>query len=297
VCDALDGLEPAALGAGHATLPHLVYNHRMLTRNQKAISAWMGVPRDEVLEPEGPIDAAFRLFVVRDGRGRPLCLLWNFAADNRFSDDGLISADLPHYVQEAVDERVGRHVPCLYLGGCGGNATYARSLEQTADAAASGVMAVQLETPCDPMVRLGAASEEMILPIRDYSQFWCKPDVELKAPHAVDFFASEVEHLQAEGAHGVPVTVQAFRLGRFGLVGLPGMPFAEFGLAIQEGSPFATTVVASNAGGYAGYVAPRQALQHGGFETWPTRSSRVGPGGGEFMAKRATSLLAGLASA
>ena len=291
---AQERLEDASLGVGHALLPHLVYNHRLMTRNMKAISAWMGVPRDEVLAPEGPIDPQFSVLVVRDSRGRPLCLLWHFAADNRFAADDQISAGLSYLVQQELDERLGRHVPCLYLAGCGGNVSCAHGLEETADAVTSAVMAVQLETPCDPTIRLGCAAERVVLPIRDYAQFWSQADVELKAPQALQAYARELALLQQEGAHAVPTSVQVFRLGRFALAGLPGMPFVELALAIRERSPFQATLVAGNAGGYVGYVIPRAAFEHQGFESWPARSSRVGPGGGEFMVEEAIGLLQGL---
>ncbi len=291
VSQAQAALQDASLGVGHATLPHLVFNHRLMTRNMKAISAWMGIPPNEVLSPEGPTDPQFSVLVLRDGRGFPLCFLWNFAADNRFSHDDQVSADLPYFVQRELDERLERHVPSLYLAGCGGNVSFTYGLEQTVDAVASAVMAVQLETPCDPTVKLGCAVEKMVLPIRDYSRFWSKADVELKAPQAVEAYARELELLQKEGAHAVPAAVQVFRLGRFALVGLPGMPFVEFALGIRAQSPAQTTLVAGNANGYLGYVITRQAFEDEGFEAWPARSAQVGPGGGEFMAEQAVNLL------
>ena len=291
VAEAKSRLQEASLGLGHALLPHLVYNHRLLTRNMKAISAWLGVPRNEVLEPEGPIDPEFQVLVLRDGHGFPICFLWNLAADNRFSQDGLISSDLPGLVQQELDARLGWHVPALYLAGCGGNVSFHQGLEESADAVASAVMAVQFETPCDPLVRLACASEKMILPIRDYAQFWSLADIELKWPQAVDVYARELELLRQEGARAVPTRVQAFHLGSLALVGLPGMPFVEFGLQIKAQSPFRATVVAGNAGGDVGYVITRQAFEGQGFETWPARSAVIGPGGGEFMAEEAGALL------
>jgi hypothetical protein len=290
VAQAQANLQDASLGIGHAILPHLVYNHRLMTRNMKAISAWLDTPRDEVLYPEGPTDPQFEVVVVRDGRGRPMALLWSFAAENRFLSDGLISPALPGLVQGQVAERIGRDVPCLYLGGCGSNVSYAHPLEPSADAAASAIMAVQLETPADPMIRLGSASEQIVLPIRDASQFWSKADIELKAPQAAATFAHEVELLQAEGAHALSATLQVLRLGRHALVCLPGTPFVEFGLAIRQASPFQQTlVVGSNDD--AGTIITRQAFARGGFETWTSRAARVGPGGGEYLVDVAADLL------
>ena len=294
VSQAQAALQDASLGVGHAILPHLVFNHRLMTRNMKAISAWMGVPENEVLSPEGPTDPQFGVFVIRDSRGFPFCFLWNFAADNRFSHDDQVSADLPYFVQQELDKRLGRHVPSLYLTGCGGDVSFTHGLEQTVDAVASAVMAVQLEAPCDPTVKLGCAREKMILPIRDYSQFWSKADVERKAPQAVAAYTQELELLQKEGARAVPAAVQVFRLGRFALVGLPGMPFVEFALDIKAQSLAQTTLVAGDVAGYLGYVITRRAFEDEGFEAWPARSARVGPGGGEFMAEQAVGLLKGM---
>jgi hypothetical protein len=293
VAQAQDALQEASLGIGHVSLPHLIYNHRLLTRNMKAISAWMGIPKNEVLEPEGPIDPEFRVLVVRDNRGHPICFLWNFAADNRFRphEDDQISAGLPYFVQQELDERLGQHVPSLYLPGCGGNISFHGDLAQVSEAIASAVMAAQLETSGDPMIKLSCGREKMVLPIRDYSQFWSKADIELKYPQALEAYAHELELLRQEGAQGLPATVQVFRLGKFAVAGLPGIPFTEFGLALKQRSPFRSTLVVGNVGGYLGYVITRQAFEHEGFETWPARSAKVGPGAGEFVTEVAANLL------
>jgi hypothetical protein len=224
---ALREMRPAALGAGHATLPHLVYNHRLLTRNYRALSAWLDVPPDEVLEPEGPSDPALSVLLVRDERGFPRCVVWSMAADIRFARDALISADLPGLVQQEVDRRAGGHLPCLYLPGCGGDVSYSHSLEKTIDLVASAIMAVQLETPCDPQVRLGAAHESMVLPIRDYTEFRSRPDVQLKWLAAVEAFAHEVELLQAAAMQAVPAQVGGYETwpSRGALVGPGGGEF------------------------------------------------------------------------
>jgi len=294
VVQAKANLQAASLGVGAVQVPHLVYNHRLVTRNMKVISAWLGIPKNEVLAPEGPIDPQFSVVVIRDNHGFPFCLLWNFAADFRFAQDDQVSADLPYFVQQELDARLERHVPVLYLSACGGNISYQQGLESTVEGVTSALMAAQLETSCDPVIRLACVQEKMILPIRDYSQYWSQPEVEWKCPQGVDAFAREVEYLQQEGARAVATRVQAFRLGPFALVGLPGMPFVEFALQIKENSPARATLVAGNVGGYVGYVITRQAFEDGGFESWPARSAKVGLGGGEFMADSAVCMLKAL---
>jgi hypothetical protein len=294
VAEAMARMENAAVGLGRASLPHLCYNHRLMTRNMKAISAWLDVPENEVLAPEGPIDPEFEVLVVRGEGGCPLGLLWNFAADNRFRHGDLISAGLPGLVQQEVDERLGDHVPCFYLPGCGGDVSFTYGLERTTDSVASGVVAVMLETPCDPVLELTFSCERVVLPVRDYSKFWSRADVELKAPAAVAAFAEEVKLMAQEAAYAVPARVQAFRIGRYALVGLPGLPFAEFALAVKDGSSAKATLVTGCTGGDVGTVITRAAFEHGGFEAWPARSAKVGPGGGEFLAEEAAALLKGL---
>ncbi len=291
---AQNNLLDAALGLGKVVLPHLVYNHRWLTRNMKAVTAWLGVPINEVLAPEGPTDPEFNVLVLRDRQGFPLGLIWNFAAENRFPEGengrGAVSAGLPYYVQKAVDARAGKHIPLFYLPGCGGNVSFAYGLDQSADLVASAVMAAYLETTCDPQARLDCRAETVILPVRDTTCFWSQPDIELKAPQALEAYACEVEYLQKENLQAVAAQVQVFRLGRYALVGMPGVPFAEFGLEMKQASPAAETLVVGNTGGHLGYLIPRQSFEDEGFESWPARSALVGPGGGEFVIEEAARL-------
>lgn len=195
VAQAQQVLQPAALGVGHVFLPHLIYNHRLMTRNMKAVTAWLGVPKNEVLEPEGPVDPEFGEIVIRDHAGFPICLLWNFPAEIRSGGDNRISAGLPGMVQSEVDARLDKHVPVICLPGCSSNISFTRGLEECVDALASAVIATYMETSCDPTARLGAAVEKVILPMRDYSQFWSKPDIELKCPDLAEVYQRELEML------------------------------------------------------------------------------------------------------
>lgn len=294
--EAKNGLQKASLGTGYALLPHIVYNRRFITRNMKVVTRWMQMPmpKNEILMPEGPTDPELKVFVVRDARGHPICLLWNFAAHNVFSVGDQYSADLPYLVQRGLDERIGRHVPALYLAGCGGNTSFNGSLEDVAGWVSDAAMAVQMDVPCDPMIYLGSRKDEAVLPIRDYSEFWSEFDIKLKFPEALDTYREELEMLREEGANAIVTSVQAFRMGNFALVGMPGEPFVEFGLEIKEKSPFLETHVAGYTNDFPGYVIPRRAFEYAGYESWTARSAKIGPGGGEYLVLRALSLLEGL---
>lgn len=285
------GMKEAFMGTGHAILPHLVWNHRLVTRNYKTVTAWLGIPKNEVLGPEGPTDPLFSVVTIRGDAGKPACFLWSFAADNRFPADTGISADLPGLVQKEVDARLGSHVPCLFLNGCAGNTSFAHGLAESADAAASAVIAVYRETSGESDIRLACRAEKMILPVRDHDQFWSRPDIELKMPAAAAAFAAEIQLMSREVMRAIPVTIRAFRLGRTAVAGMPGMPFVEHGLAVRQQSNFAETIVAGNCGGQVGPIPTRDAFAAGGYETWTARSACLGLGAGEFIAEEAQALL------
>jgi len=290
---ARNSLQNAFLGTGNALLPHVIYNRRFITRNMRVVTPWMGmpIPRNEILMPEGPVDPELGVFVVRAQNGHPICLIWNFAAHNVFSVDDQFSAGLPFCVQRGLDERMGKHVPALFLAGCGGNITFNVDLEEAERWVSNAVMAVQMDVPCDPAIYLASRKEDVVLPIRDYSDFWSEFDIKLKFPEALEIYRQEMDLLRQEGANAVVTNIQAFRMGNFALVGMPGEPFAEFGLEIKEKSPFLKTYVSGYANDYPGYVIPRRAFEHGGYESWTARSAKIGPGGGEYLVERALSLL------
>ncbi|HEU5317721.1 MAG TPA: hypothetical protein VFX49_16535 [Chloroflexota bacterium] len=103
--------------------------------------------------------------------------------------------------------------------------------------------------------------------------------------------------LVAELPEELDTEVMAVRIGEAALVGLPGEIFVELGLAIKARSPFGTTLVASLANDYVGYVPTRRAqLEEGGYETWAARSALPDAGTGEVMVETAVRLLERLAA-
>jgi hypothetical protein len=291
VAEALRTQQDASLGVGRAELPHLVYNHRLTTRNFNTITAWVGIPPDEVLAPEGPIDPVFRVVTVRDAGGFPLAWAWSFGADNRFSADKRISADLPALVQEALDARLGIHAPAFYLPGCIGNVSFHHGLDATAESVVSAVMAVSLESPSDPYLRLGCARRRVVLPERGAALERSKSDIAAKQPDVLPYYEREIAALRDAGTTAISAAVSLWRLGRTMLFGLPGAPFCELGQAIaKRAGPDA--LVIGNANGHPGPAMFRDSYLRGGLETWPDRLARLGPGSGEFLVDQAVGLMA-----
>jgi hypothetical protein len=293
----LENLQNASLGAGSALLPHIIYNRRFITRNMKVITHWMDmpIPKNEVYMPEGPIDPELSVLVLRNAEGYPLCLLWNFAGHNVFSVGDQYSADLPYYVQNYIDNSLGKHIPVMYLPGCGGNINFNGDIGKVTEWISNAIVAVQLDTPCDPNIYLGSKKEEIVLPIRDYSQFWSEFDIKLKFPQVLETYRQELEFLRKEGANAVATYLQALRIGNFALAGLPGEPFVEFELEIKKRSPFLRTFVAGYTNDYPGYIITRRAFEYEGYESWTSRLAKIGPGGGEYLVTRTLILMENLA--
>lgn len=63
------------------------------------------------------------------------------------------------------------------------------------------------------------------------------------------------------------VELQALRIGELALVAMPGEPFAEIGVAVKKGSPFAYTMFCGYSDGQGGdYMPTAEEYQHGGYE-------------------------------
>ena len=288
--------EEASVGVVVADLPWLIFNRRRLTRNYGAWTHWMGIPKDQVYGVEGPIDPEFLLLVVRDALHRPLCLTWNFTGHNSFHFGDQYSADLAYTVQAAVDEGIGRHVPCLYAPACSGNTNYfdfgqPGGLEKATEGVTSAIMAIHRDACTLPAVALGGAQATIWAAERDTTRYWWKSDIERKMPGWREYGQQEVDRFQREGGAAYPMEVTALRIGPFGFIGVPAEAFVEFGLMIKQRSPFRHTFVASYANGYAGYVATRRAFMGGSYEVWPALNARVGREGGYLMADKAVELL------
>jgi hypothetical protein len=298
VAQAKAAQQPASLGVVTANLPWLVFNRRRKTRDYGVWTHWMRIPRDQAYDVEGPIDPDFGLFVVRDAQHRPLCFMWNFTGHNSFNFGDRYSGDLTYTVQAALDERLGKHVPCLYTPACSGNTNYfdygkPEGLVKATEGVADAIMAVYREACTLPEAKLGARKAELYFAQRDFSRYWWQADIAQKLPKWNEYGPKEVARFRAEAAQQATyqTDVVALRLGNAALVAFPGEMFVEFGLMLKARSPFRHTYAAIYANDYAGYVATREAFVNGSYEVWPTLNARIGREGGYLMVDKAVELL------
>ena len=103
-------------------------------------------------------------------------------------------------------------------------------------------------------------------------------------------YANEIVKLRDEPVER-PAQIQAFRIGDFAIVGLPGEVFVEIGLEIKRRSPFARTMVIELANDWLGYIPTPRAFKEGGYETWLARSAKAVPETAQQWADTAVELL------
>ncbi|MCK4400940.1 hypothetical protein KAW08_01395, partial [bacterium] len=92
-----------------------------------------------------------------------------------------------------------------------------------------------------------------------------------------EIFADEIVRLSKIKEKTANIEIQLISIGDILLVGLPGEPFVEIGLAIKKGSKFNHTFIIGLANAYVGYIPTEEAFKEGGYTTRPARWSKLVP--------------------
>lgn len=80
----------------------------------------------------------------------------------------------------------------------------------------------------------------------------------------------------------------AIRIGSVAILFLPGEPFTDTALQIQQNSPFKHTIVTAYSENNIGYIPTLLASQQGGYEAGPGKWSFLEPGTDAVLIKEAT---------
>lgn len=89
----------------------------------------------------------------------------------------------------------------------------------------------------------------------------------------------------------VGVRLNVVRLGDTVICTNPAELFVEFGLKMREASPARVTILAELTDGHVGYVPTPLAFSRGGYETWPSQTSRLVPEAGDMIADTTAEML------
>ncbi len=250
----------------------------------------------------------------------PLALVVNFGLHLDTVGGTEIHADFPHYLSETVREALGEDTVTFFLNGCCGDINHLDVLggEKPAEVTHDLFMEVAREKEFTPRAgrTLGQAALDL-LPSLEFTSDWTvaeahgvvtaavrqAPPEQLERARAVraakppeEMNAEELYDLEAlrlfeSGETEVDLEIQALRLGRVGLVGIPNEVFTELGQLIQAHSPLPHTLVVELANGCEGYLATTRAFAEGGYEIMLARSSKLAPETGEAVVAKAVEML------
>jgi hypothetical protein len=127
-------------------------------------------------------------------------------------------------------------------------------------------IALPLDEP-PSLEEITALRQEMEAQVRDLQVRGAGPEqwipIEIESLWAADI---ECRVREGKAERSVDAPVQALRIGRVGIVGLPGEPFTELGLLVKERSPAAFTICCGYTNDNIGYFPTAEEHAHGGME-------------------------------
>ena len=248
--------QPATLAIGRIAVNEFLHNRRprapawgLADKPSPAIQYNHPDWNPEVLQGGasfGPMDRTFTLVALRGAGDKPIASLFHVAchAVSIYPSNPAISADWPGAAARTISAALGGE--SLFLQGCAGDINPWRRGEP-AVATMAGGLATKAQIAARYSARLAVA------PLQT-----ARTRVELPLTPAGK---------QRVGADTVAAEIQAIVCGPLAIVGLPGEPMTELGLAIREKSPFPQTLVLgySNGNG-AHYVGMPGEKARGGYE-------------------------------
>ncbi len=175
VKEAFQKLEPVKVGAGRGFENRIQENRRMWMKDgtQTDVRRAYSMPRDEDVASAGPIDPEIGILRIDRTDGRPLAVLYNFAAHPIHGvPNGGNTADYPAFASKAIEENTGGNAMAFFIQGCAGdiNPSKYKDVHQPHDAEPLGnllglsvLRAWRAITPKDPG-DLRVVNEPLALP-------------------------------------------------------------------------------------------------------------------------------------
>ena len=313
-------LEPVDVGVASAIDGRWAHNRRAV-RNDGTV-AMPGPLRDNPLGPtwirylEGPIDPEVGVLALRRRSGRLLALLLNYGCHPvHVFPSLLVSADWPGAWAEEVRRRLGHDCLPIVLNGPCGNVNpwnpydpYYRNDHRCMGRGLADTTAKVLQTlEFSPVATLDWCVSCLPIPVREVEEerlAWARRVLEESpAPRWADDAHSSVDwdwmiaasvhgvHLLREREGTVDYEIQVLRIGDTALVGLPGEPFAELGLAVKMASPACRTYIAHCTSHYVGYIPTPEAFPRGGHECETRYWAKLVPEAYDLILSRTSQVL------
>ena len=295
--------EPATLvvGAGHEG--SVAFNRRFRMKDGSE-RTHPGVGNPDIVQVAGPIDPMVGVIGVIDQSCKFLGCWINYCCHATLGvGGGGFSADYIYYLRKTVQQAMrADHAIIVFGNGASGDVTQVDNLRDRGQQSGehwgwhvgttvgAEVIKVLARMDYTDEVTLACTSETLELPLRGLG------DASLNQAQAwgdAAVWARELELLKEikEIEPKVTAEVQIMRIGSAGLIAVPAEYFCQYGLDIQECSPFDPTFIVSLANGCVGYVPTPQAFVGGGYEPRTARSSKLRPDAGDRITATAIRLL------
>jgi hypothetical protein len=271
IATAVTSMRPAAAGWGRGSLAEPITNRRDAAGDK---DPEIGVLRVE--DRDGEVIAATFIYSCH-----PICV---GAANREFT------ADFPGYAAAVVERSIGPGAVALFLNGAAGNINpcafpYAPDRDVSAMARAHN-LAGQTVTfrSHDAAARLGnmlgvevlrAAERTATSPDAKVAAHSGRVDIPLKEPQEMERFFDhlamrETPRSRLARRRTVELELQVLTIAGGVLVGLPGEPFVEMGLAIKQAAPHRPVYAVGYANDYPGYIPSTQVYFQNRYESVAT---------------------------
>lgn len=311
-------LREAIIKVGRGKEDSIVFNRRYLMKDGTVVTNPSKLNPD-IVKPAGPVDPELLTVLVESTEGDPIALIVNYANHIDTIGGTGISSDYPGVMARILKRFLG-DMPVLFLNGAEGDINHIDVNDPTPQGGygeaerigkiLAGALIKVLSKMDSIRERLKIKTSLLKIPLRKPS----KEDIERakrllsevaesksKELTAFDLakgsieiervYAKEILLLSQLDRDLEELELQSISLGDLALVGIPGEPFVEIGLAIKEKSPFRYTGIVSLANGYSGYIPTEKAFDEGGYEARLARSSKLYKGAGEEIVKEVINLL------
>ena len=305
VGNALSDLEDATVYAGEGSLSQMGYNRRAL-RSDGSVEEFYGSWNEDFIGLEGPRDGAVGVVWALGREGDTKVVVVSFSSHPTAMLESCYSADIVGAVRSFLAAKLGNDVSVVYLTGASGNT----ALKQLDDNAAmdlpwlgpegieragaymgNEILRLIAETE-DPMVRsdLAVAHATELIPLRP----WPASFDPASLPEAFrDFYTAARESWPdlLRNSNPAEVRLNVIRIGDAVICTNPAELYVEHGMDIKARSEADVTLLSELTDGYVGYVPTKEAFEHGGYSTWPARSSKLAACAGEMIVESTGRLL------
>jgi len=254
---AADDLAPAEVAATTAHLGATVGEcRRVRLSNGTCVTGWgshpIVPPGLKIATPGGPNPTTAGVFAARrPGEAKPFVVLLDYDSHPHLYGIPYFSGEFPGGVKRRIEREIDG-ATCLFAHGTGGNVDL-HCVHPMPDGVDEQVK--WFRTSVQTLAERMAAAVVPAIPADGY-----------RRPSRLGHLYRSTEAQAVDHSRRM-VILNLLVVGEAAFVSMPGELFLEFGVAIRERSPFATTFLMGYNGSRQGYVGPPIAYEQGSYET------------------------------